>query len=293
MTRNEGSSLEKIMPKWKRWLIVISVALLSISVLSLIVGIALTHFLVDLWWFSSLDYGIYFWLRLLYRYLLSGAVTVIFFLIFFLNFLVASRYLGVEEGVASRTGFGSKYRRLLHLFQTGSLIVYTPLSFILAIVIALPFYREWEAALLFLFGPDAGIRDPVYNNDVDFYLFSYPFYHLIQSELLITLLILTLSIALLYWVEHHFVPPQRKEWPLGAKIHLTSLFVLTALLLVWGHMLERYDLLYVDNHEPLFFGPGFIEMRYQLPLIWMSTALFLGMTLCATVFVHLCMPARA
>jgi uncharacterized membrane protein (UPF0182 family) len=156
-----------------------------------IVGIALTHFLVDLWWFSALDYGTYFWLRLLYRYLLSGAVAVIFFLIFFLNFLVASRYLGVEEEVACRTEFSSKYRRLLHLFQTVSLIVYTPLSLILAIVIALPFYREWEAALLFLFGPDAGIRDPVYNNDVDFYLFSYlfsyPFYHLIQSELLITL----------------------------------------------------------------------------------------------------------
>lgn len=301
MTRNEGSSLEETIPKWKRrlivvseeirskWkrrLIVISAALLSIYVLSFIVGIALTHFLVDLWWFSSLDYGIYFWFRLLYRYFLIGAATVLFFLIFFLNFWVASRYLGVEAEAASKAQFSSRYQHLLHLFQTGSLLVYTPLSLILAVVIALPFHQEWEAALLFLFGPEVGIRDPVYNNDVNFYLFSYPFFQIIQSELLITLLILALSVALLYWVEHHIIPEQKKEWPMGAKIHLTSLFVLTALLLVWGHMLERYSLLYVDPHEPQFFGPGFTEIRYQLPLIWMSIALFLGITLCATVFVH-------
>ncbi len=276
--------MKKIMSKWKRWLRAISVALLSISALLLIVSIALPHFLVDLWWFSSLDYGAYFWLRLLYRYLLSGAVTVIFFLIFFLNFWVASRYLGVEEEIASRPD--SRYRRLLHLFQTGSLAVYMPLSFVLAIIIALPFYREWEAALLFLFGPDAGIRDPVYNNNVDFYLFAYPFYRLIQSELLITFLILTLATALLYWVEHRFIPNQEREWPIGAKIHQTSLFLLTALVLVWGHMLERYALLYVDDHEPLFFGPSFTEMYYQLPLVWVSIALFLGVAICATVFVH-------
>lgn len=278
--------MKKIMSKWKRWLGIISVALLSISLLVLIVSIALPRFVVDLWWFSSLDYGGYFWLRLLYRYLLSGAVTVILFLIFFLNFLVASRYLGIEEEIASGTESSGRYRRLLHRFQTGSLAVYTPLSFILAIIIALPFYQEWEAALLFLFGPEAGIRDPVYNNDVGFYLFAYPFYRLIQSELLATFLILSVSTALLYWAVHRFIPTQEREWPIGAKIHQTGLFLLTALVLVWGHMLERYDLLYVDDHEPLFFGPGFTEMYYELPLVWVSIVVFLGVSICATVFIH-------
>lgn len=42
------------------------------------------------------------------------------------------------------------------------------------------------------------------------------------------------------------------------------------LFVVWGLFLDRFSLLYVDSHEPVFFGPGFVELRYQLPLIWLS-----------------------
>jgi uncharacterized membrane protein (UPF0182 family) len=72
----------------------------------------------------------------------------------------------------------------------GSVKIYTPLSLILAIVVASPFYLRWEAALLYFFGSSSGILDPVYNQDISFYLFSYPLYMLIQQELLYTSIIL-------------------------------------------------------------------------------------------------------
>jgi uncharacterized protein len=35
---------------------------------------------------------------------------------------------------------------------------------------------------------------------------------------------------------------------------------------VWDYMLQRYALLYTADHLPLFFGPGFVEMRIILPV---------------------------
>jgi len=259
------------MSNWKRWL-TMAVALVAIlSIVALGTGVALTHFLIDLWWFQSLDYGGYFWLRFLYRYILSGGVTLFFLLIFFLNFWAASRYLGVDPDTLAdlaNTSDGRRSRRVLAVFQQGSLKVFTLLSLLLAVAIAWPFYANWEQGLLFFFGPKAGVEEPVFGNDISFHLFQLPIFHLVQRALLLAFGILTLGIAALYWMENRITSEVKHDWPVGAKIHLSGLVVVTGLILAWGFLLKRYELLNVAAHEPVFFGPGFVDIRYHLPLIW-------------------------
>lgn len=269
------------MRNWKQLVLLLSAGTLVLALLALIVAIALSHFLIDLWWFLSLDFGAYFWLRLLYRYILSGGVTLGFFVLFFANFWVASRYLGIYA--RPKTKWQS---RLLYRFQTGAMEVYTPLSLVMAVVLAIPFYRQWETGLLFFFGPTAGVQDSFYDNDVGFYLFRLPIFLLLQQKLLITFLVLLIAIFTLYWVEHQIVGEGKAPFPTGAKIHLTMLAVLSTLIQGWGFMLERFSLLYVNSHEPVFYGPGFVEMRYQLPLIWLSLCFFLGIAGSAIVYAH-------
>ena len=274
------------MQTWKRLLIIIGAAVLGLAVLVLAAGIILSNFIVDFWWHDELGYGNFFWLKLLYRYILSGAVTLFFFLIFFLNFWAASRYLGVDTDRFANLGrsAGSRAQRFLDLFQTGSMTVYVPLSLLLAIIIALPFYREWHEALLFVFAPPAGITDPVFNEDVSFYLFSYPFFQLIQFELLLTSIILAVAITLLYAVEHQMLPGRQRSWAAGAKLHVAGLVMVTTLIVAWGFMLDRFQLLYIDRHEPQFFGPGFVEIRYYLPIIWLSIVALIGTVLAGLWF---------
>lgn len=268
------------MRNWKRWLTIAVAFLAGVALLGLIVGIALTHFLVDLWWFDSLGYLGYFWLRLLYRYILSGGVTVFFFLIFFLNFVAASRYLGVDQDTLSDlagTREGRRSRRLLAVFQEGSIRVFTVLSLVLAVAIAWPFYSHWERGLLFFFGPSSGLKEPVFGRDVSFYLFDLPIFQLIQLELLAAFAILTVSITVLYWLEHRITALQKRDWPVGAKFHLSGLVLSTGFLLIWGIWLERHELLHTSDHEPVFHGPGFVELRYHLPLLWvMMLSLLVG-----------------
>lgn len=276
------------MRNWKRLLIVVAAVVLGLAVALLAAGIALTHFIVDYWWHDQLGFGGYFWLKFLYRYILSGCVTLFFFLIFFLNFWAASRFLGIGEDLFANLGrtATTRRKRLLELFQSGSLQVYTPLSLILAIAIAVPFYRQWEAGLLFVFAPSAGITEPVFGNDVGFFLFSYPVFQLIQIELLMVSIILTLAMTALYGFQHQFLPGGNGSWPVGAKVHLTGLVFVTTLIVAWGFMLDRFELLYTDVHEPQFFGPGFIELRYYLPLIWLSVLALIGAVAAGLYFLH-------
>ncbi|XSG85018.1 MAG: UPF0182 family protein [Methylohalobius sp. ZOD2] len=268
------------MQNWKRLGLLISAGILILALLVLVVAISLSHFLIELWWFFSLDYGGYFWLRLLYRYILSGGVTLGFFALFFGNFWIASGYLGVETPRKSRYS-------ILERFQTGAMEVYTPLALVMAIILAVPFYQQWESGLLFFFGPLTGIEDPVYGNDVTFYLFRLPIFLMIQRGLLITFLLLLVASSILYWIENRVISGKKDvTFPTGAKIHLTVLAVLLTLVEGWRFMLDRFSLLKVDSHEPVFFGPGFVEMRFHLPLIWLSLLFFLGFAFSVIVYFH-------
>lgn len=243
--------------------------------------------IVDLWWFRSLELEAYYWLRLFYRFILSGVVTIVFFCIFYFHFWIASRYLGLNppDEVLLDADKRRRFQRFADVFMDGSEKIYKPLSLILAIVIAFPFYDQWESAILFFFGSASGVVDPVYDKDISFYLLSYPVYLLIQQELLITATLLFFMVGCLYWLEHIFVPDQNQEFPLGAKIHLTILIGFVVFYVVWGFMLERYSLLYVDRSEPVFFGPGLIELRYQLPLIWLSIFSFIATAVTAVIYI--------
>ncbi|MCK5890028.1 MAG: UPF0182 family protein [Methylococcales bacterium] len=243
--------------------------------------------LVDLWWFRSLDMEGYYWLRVLYRFILSGGITLLFFGIFYFHFWIASSYLGLNphDDILLDADKRRRFQSFSNVFMSGSAKVYTPLSLILAIFIAIPFYEQWESAILFFFGDSAGVTDPVYNNDISFYLFSYPIYSLIQHELLITAVLLFIMVGALYWLEHIFIPDQNQEFQLGAKVHLTILISFVVLFVVWGFLLDRFSLLYTNTHEPFFFGPGFVEMRYQLPLIWLSIITFIATAASAIIFI--------
>lgn len=275
------------MRNWKLLPAFVAATLVAVVVSYVAFYFVFLDFFVDLWWFRSLEFEPYFWLRLLYRFIFSGAVTVFFFAVFMFHFWIASRYLGLNppDEVLLDDGKRKRFQRFAEIFMSGSTKIYTPVSLLLAIAIAVPFYLQWEQALLFFFGNASGVIDPVYGNDVSFYMFAYPIYILIQKELLITATLVLAATGVLYWLEHIFVPNQSKEFPLGAKIHLGALFLFVVAFVIWGYLLERFSLLYVDSNEPVFFGPGFVELHYQLPLIWLEIFFVVAIAAAALFYV--------
>jgi uncharacterized protein len=256
----------------KRWLLVSLGAILALCALALALAYVSANFLVEVWWFDSVGYGAYFWQRYLYKYAVFASAGIVFFLIFFLNFWAASRHLGATpQPVASSTGSSfRRYRELIRKFRTGSLGIYTPLSAVLAVVVALPLFREWESFLLYVFAPRTGVADPVYHQDISYYLFSYPIFTLIQNRLLVAFFVLLAGLVFLYWLERRLLARQEARLPRGARIHLGLLILFVFLIEVWDFILQRDGLVYTGDHMPLFYGPGYVEMNVILPLIWMA-----------------------
>ncbi|MEM5787669.1 MAG: UPF0182 family protein, partial [Syntrophobacteraceae bacterium] len=146
------------MVKWQRWLLASVLTLVFGGGILLVGSYVSARYYVEYWWFESLGYASYFWQRTLYRYAVLISVSLAFFLIFFLNFWVASRYLGTtgQQPSPKSPGAYKGYRELFKMFRTGSMWVYTPLSIIVSIAVALPIYQRWEAFLLYVFAPRAG-----------------------------------------------------------------------------------------------------------------------------------------
>jgi uncharacterized protein len=265
------------MVHWKRWFFASVVSILALAGIILVLSFFFSSFLVDIWWFGSLGYEAYFWQRTLYRYAVFASVSLFFFLIFFLNFWVASRFLGATVPGKTATDASIKsYRHLLRGFRTGSMWVYTPLSIILSVVVALPLYDRWESFLLYLFSPSAGVADPVYGKDIAYYLFAYPIYTLIQRRLLMAFGVLLASMTLLYLVEKRILAREEKRLHTGARIHLNMLVMAVLLIEIWDFILQLYSLLYSRGHLPLFFGPGYVEMNVIKPLIWICLVLLVA-----------------
>lgn len=245
-------------------------------------------FLVDLWWFDALGYQDYFWLRQAYQYLVLVLVTLFFFAIFFFNFWIGAKHLGVsppDSVPADPHDRQLRSQRLRH-FQTRSLALYLPLSLALGVLIALPLYAHWETTLLYLAAPSTGVADPVFGNDISWYLFSLPLYTLVLREVLLAFGIVLLGLILLYELERRIVPGRKRQLRRGAKIHLSGIMLLLFLIAAGYFVLERNRLLSSDNHLPLFYGPGYVEMHIALPLIWASIALLAVLALLFVIFVN-------
>lgn len=269
-----------------RWLKLLILAGLAFVILYVVFALLYLDFMVDLWWFRALEYEAYFWLRLSYRYLILGGFTLLFFLVFFLNFWAASRFLGASPDAGLQSAARSRARALVHNFRSGSLKVYTPFSLALAVLMAWPLFNRWEETLLFLFAPAAGLADPVFGKDISYFLFSLPIYLAVLATLLLTLILLFLGVLLLYWLESRVLAKMGRSLPQGAKVHLSFLVLLIFLAGIWDFLLQRHSLLYVSAHADIFPGPGFVEMRVILPLIWLSLFFLFATAVSLVVYIN-------
>jgi uncharacterized membrane protein (UPF0182 family) len=244
-------------------------------------NVIFVDFVVDFWWFQSQQMGLYFMMRLVYRYLVFILFTLFFFAIFYVNFSVAARHIGAAEKDNDKGG-----RDLVRSIHTSLRRFYLPFSLLMALPIAIPLFKNWEAALTYLLAPSSGAVDPLLGKDVSFYLFSLPIYELIQQEILLTFVILFVVVSFLYWYEHRLLSAHDQKLPRQANIHMSLLALAIVGILCWGFLLERYSLLYTTANMPVFYGPGYVEMRIFLPLIWLSVILLAAMGISLVVAVN-------
>lgn len=243
-----------------------------------------TDFLIEIWWHASFDYLIYYLMRVTYRDAIALAITLLQGCFIFLNFILVPVLLQFRpDQLFPKSRLLNKLSCLMFK-PSGKLFLIS--SVIFTIPILTPIYLHWEDFLLFFFNAGSTLKDPVFGQDVSFYLFSYPLIKLMQNEMLVVFSLLFCTIAFAYWISYRQLSAVKTSIPLGTKLHLTLLTLAIVGIMAWSITLERFDILYVDRHEPVYYGPGYVEINFQLPLIWLNYLFFVGMAATAVFYLY-------
>ena len=89
-------------------------------------------------------------------------------------------------------------------------------AIVLAFFMALAVAGEWPTILLYLKGGSFGQTDPLFHNDIGFYVFELPFYRLLRGWALVLLVIAAIGTALIYLTSNYEQlvgdSPARSQW---------------------------------------------------------------------------------
>ena len=251
-------------------LVILAVALFLL--LTSLRGIA--GFYTDYLWFDSLDYSGVFTGVLGARVALGTIFTAIFFVLLYVNLLIADRLApsfrpaGPEEEVIER------YRELIGGRTT---LVRFVVAALFAIIAGAGVAGQWESWILFTNAQDFGVVDPQFGEDVGFYVFRLPFLSFVVDWAFASVIIIAIVTAVAHYLNGGIraqAPTQRVSRQV--KGHLSVLLGLLALIRAVGYYFARYELNF--SRRGVVQGATYTDVNAQLPalnlLILISLAAF-------------------
>src|SRR5207245_5907144 len=124
---------------------------------------------------------------------------------------------------------------------------------------------HWEDYLLFRQAVPFGQTDPLFGNDLGFYVFTLPFLTYLQEWMVGLLLFTTVGAGALYFLTHGIViGPRTVHVERQARLHLGLLATVLIGVKAWGYQLDTYDLLY--SRRGVVFGAVYADIHAALPI---------------------------
>jgi len=234
------------------------VLLILAGVLTLFILLSISKGFYSEWlWFSSLDYGSVYTTILKTKVLIFFSAAIIFGLLFFGNLVLATR-LAPRTETPWPWGIVSRLRKL----SKWSIIAGTAL---LSLIFGLVAQGNWQVVLRFFNGQPFGVTDPVFHNEVGFYVFSLPFWHFLRGWLLGALIITLLGSAGVYLVSYR---ERRLRFDSARPVlaHVGGLFIAILGLFAWGYRLGIWELVF--SGRGVVFGASYADMHAKLPAQW-------------------------
>jgi len=237
------------------WIIVAAVVLLLLFLLK-----PFATLYTDFLWFRALGYGGVFGTRF--------AAQIWSFFIFAILFWVIG---GANVLLALNTNTG---RRLSSIGIRQRLLTApsTFLALLAVVLLGLLFGRiassQWQTILTFLNQKPFHLQDPIWHQDVSFYVFTLPFYRFVWGWLLGVVILMMLVVIGVYASRagvQNFLLPAR------AVRHLSVLGAAFALLLAVHYRLDLYELLL--SKRGFVYGIGYADVAARIPAYWIMTVL--------------------
>ncbi len=235
----------------RRILLILIGVLLALFVLFML----LSGFYTDLLWFQSLGLSSVFWTAIKARigvFFIFSLLSLVFFLA---NLLIARNL----------SGWGGFFLAGQRYYITSRVvnIVVVVVALILSVLNGLGSISQWDTILRCLNQRPFGVLDPIFSQDVAFYVFTLPVYRFLRGWLVEVLVITLLSTAAVYLGVQLVAGRQLKfSLPLRSWLHLATLGALFLLVLAWGYRLSGFELLY--SSRGVASGASYTDIHAQL-----------------------------
>ncbi|MGF6969738.1 uncharacterized membrane protein (UPF0182 family) [Paraburkholderia sp. WC7.3g] len=254
----------------------------AITAMAVIAGLIvvgrITGFLVDWLWFSSIGYGGVFWTMLSARALLFAAVFAVSAYAIWLSGMLAHRY--ARDVDILRAEAAAPWRATEVAGDLSELIAprvpwratIACAAVVVGLLIAASEVSSWDVVLRFIYQVPVGERDPLFDRDISFYLFSLPAYVALKNWLLQLLLCSAIVAGAVYGLRGDIAlerPPRMLS--AAAFTHGSALLGLFFAVKAWSWWLDRFLLLYGDNGVVV--GASYTDVHVELPVLWMLVGL--------------------
>ncbi|MGI8609464.1 MAG: UPF0182 family membrane protein [Candidatus Dormibacteria bacterium] len=239
----------------RRLLYVVGFLLLLFVGLRPVVG-----FYTDVLWYRSLGYSQLY----LTQYQYQGWIFAGSFVVAFAALAASSAYSVRQVGFSALSAIGVRRRFLTA--AAGRLVLVA--AAVVALVFAFVASAQWENAAKALKGGSFNRSDPVFGQDIGFYVFQLPIIRFAWGWLL-ALLVVCASAALFVYlsrVNSQTLPPR-------AITHLSLLGAAFFLLLAVHYRLAMFQLLLSKNG--FVYGAGYTDVHVRLPVYWVMLVLSL------------------
>ena len=236
----------------RRMLIMIGVL---VVVFLLLFGLA--PFWINWLWFGSVGYRSVLVTGYVAKVVAFFGAGLIAALILWLNLTIALRNTRDPRGEGTVGRFSQRLITLLTL--AGSALVF--------IIAGINGARHWQPVMLALNSKSFGVKDPTFNRDVSFYIFSLPVLHGIQTALMLIIILTLVAVALVYLVRLGVRFRRLGDVPFVALRHLSGLVATLLLVFAFGYLLRNYDLVF--SSRGVVIGPGFTDVNVVRPLNWL------------------------
>lgn len=222
-------------------------------------------------WFGGVGFEAVFW-RTVRAQLTAGLLFgTLAGLLVGINLMVARRFAlqapPVEVGEEGERAL--PWRRWLR-----SPVPYLAVGGVLVLLLAKIGANQWPLWLRYMHAQPFGVADPVFGQDVGFYVFALPFYRFAVLFLLGGLCATGLAVLLVYLACGGIELRQRFEvwpWPLAHLSMLGGFFLLLVSAIYW---LRVYGLLFSEGKVA--FGAGYVDVNVEIWAYWLLVFLFMG-----------------